>query len=78
MTLGDYDLAVKWYKTKAQNVRLDYCDEEEIRILAECAKSISKENETINILVGNSATKSNKHKEVFQLLMMHIQKPYIG
>lgn len=74
LTLGDYELAVKWYKTKAQNVRLDYCDEEEIRILSECAKSITKENETINILVGNSATKSNRHQEVFQLLTKYIDK----
>lgn len=68
LTTGDYDLARKWYKTKAKNIRVNYCDENEINILKDVQKMNLPESDTVNILLGNSATESNCHIEMLDVL----------
>lgn len=65
---GDYDLAVKWYGCKGKGIRLDYCEEKTIDLMNDLAKNKKKDDGTIRILVGNSATKSNQHIEAFKML----------
>ena len=68
LTTGDYDLARKWYKTKAKNIRVNYCDENEINILKDVQKMNLPESDTVNILLGNSATESNCHIDMLDVL----------
>lgn len=66
LTDGDYELAKRWYGVRAKHVRVNYCDEKEIRIFQELShKSKGHSGETY-ILVGNSATKTNRHLEAFE------------
>lgn len=65
---GDYDLAREWYGTKARHIRLDYCDEKEIGIFQYLRKQPDEKKENVNILIGNSATRTNCHIEAFEFL----------
>lgn len=68
LTIGDYQLARKWYKTNAKNVRINYCDENEISILKDVQDMNLQKSDTINILLGNSATESNCHIDMLDVL----------
>lgn len=68
LTTGDFDLAKKWYKTNAKNIRINYCDENEINILKDVQKMKLPKMDTVNILLGNSATESNCHIEMLDVL----------
>lgn len=68
LTDGDFDLAKKWYNTKAKGVRVQYVDEKNIGLLTECMNKKTETEEIVRIWVGNSATETNHHKEVFSLL----------
>ncbi|MCM1125481.1 MAG: TDP-N-acetylfucosamine:lipid II N-acetylfucosaminyltransferase [Lachnospiraceae bacterium] len=64
LTQGDYVLARKWYHVKAPNVRVDYYYEREIRILQALHDAKTRTNTRHRILLGNSATKTNRHEEI--------------
>lgn len=68
LTKGDYELARKWYKTDAKNIRVNYCDEGEINILKNVKKTDIPKMDTVNILLGNSATESNHHIDMLDAL----------
>lgn len=69
LTDGDYELAKKWYKTSAKGIRLNYYEEKNNHILYELKNKKHIENGTHkNIIVGNSATKTNRHIEALKLL----------
>lgn len=65
----DYDLAVKWYKTKAKYFYAIYTKEEKtMNHMKYIRDKSSVKNEFISILVGNSATQTNMHEEIFDIL----------
>lgn len=67
----DYDLAVKWYKTKAKYFYAAYMKDEKTIKYLEKVKSLNNDSikkDYISILVGNSATETNNHMEVFKVL----------
>lgn len=64
LTKGDYALAQEWYHVKAPNVRVDYYYEREIRILQALRNGNIRTNTRYRILLGNSATKTNRHEEI--------------
>ena len=67
----DYDLVKKLFKPKGKNFLGVYSSPEDNRILESCLKKkIEKEkkDDYINIQVGNSATPTNRHIEVLDLL----------
>lgn len=69
LTDGDYYLAQEWYGTNAKNIRLDYCEEYIISLLHDMkAKMRTNHDEQISILIGNSATETNQHKQILKLL----------
>lgn len=68
LTTGDYNLALKWYETNAKNIRINYCDENEINILKDVKKRNLPKYDTVNILLGNSATESNCHIDMLNVL----------
>lgn len=70
---GDYQLAKKWYGASGKNVRLDYCEEYTINLLNRLKDMQRNEHESINILLGNSATVTNQHEEALEIL-----KKYVG
>ena len=65
---GDYDLVREWYNTNAISFRVQYVDEKNIELLTGCMIQATANREVVNIWVGNSATETNHHKEVFSLL----------
>ena len=65
---GDYQLAKQWYGAKGNNVRLDYCEEYTINLLNKLKNSSCKEQNGINVLLGNSATVTNQHEEALSYL----------
>ena len=68
---GDYDLAKKWYKVKGKYYKGQYVNTEKVNIMEKIINHNSENNIDKNeflILVGNSATKSNFHMEVLDLL----------
>lgn len=69
LTKGDYELAQKWYHVKAPNVRLDYCYEYQIKTLQLVRDMQEKRNARHRILLGNSATKTNRHEEIIKKLV---------
>lgn len=68
LVVGDYELAIKWYKTNAKMIRVNYSDKSEKKIV-DSIKASTKRKDVINILVGNSGTPSNGHKEVYEKLL---------
>lgn len=69
LTDGDYALAKKWYGVSAKNLRLDYCEEYIISLLHELKNNFKGDDDKqIYILIGNSATETNQHIEILQLL----------
>ncbi|MEW9925925.1 TDP-N-acetylfucosamine:lipid II N-acetylfucosaminyltransferase [Clostridium butyricum] len=66
----DYDLAVKWYKTNAKYLYAAYMDNEKTIQYLETIRCLNDniKKDYISILVGNSATETNNHIEVFKLL----------
>lgn len=65
----DYDLAIKWYKTNAKYFYAAYMDNEKtIQYLKKIRCLNNTKKDYISILVGNSATETNNHIEVFKLL----------
>lgn len=66
---GDYDLARKWYGTKAKyKYTAIYIDPRMSNYLNEAYNKERMPNGIVKILVGNSATATNNHKEVFDYL----------
>lgn len=63
-TNGDYQLAKKWYKASGKNIKcFNYPSN-----LYKDYNIKEKENSTINILLGNSATETNNHIEILNSL----------
>lgn len=71
---GDYQLARQWYGAKGGNMRLDYCEEYTINLLNRLKKSAPEKKETINILLGNSATVTNQHEEALFFLKKYAEE----
>ncbi|MFR0704144.1 TDP-N-acetylfucosamine:lipid II N-acetylfucosaminyltransferase [Enterococcus sp.] len=64
-------MSKKWYKTtgKKYNVRyIDYQTIDYIKTVEETIKKNIFSDKKIRILIGNNATETNRHKEVFKLL----------
>lgn len=68
---GDYALAQQWYGTKAQYQECFMYPSNLYKDASICKEKISS---SINILVGNSADKSNNHLDVFQRLSQFSQE----
>ncbi|WP_018394783.1 TDP-N-acetylfucosamine:lipid II N-acetylfucosaminyltransferase [Bacillus sp. 37MA] len=66
---SDYDLAKKIYNVKGKYLPAIYISEEKNNAVLRVLETTTvKNSNTIKIIVGNSATKSNYHIEVFKLL----------
>lgn len=68
LTDGDFTLLTEWYSYKGRNIRLDYYEGYTVELMDEIMKSESVKDGTIRILLGNSATKTNRHIEALELL----------
>lgn len=67
LTDGDYELLCGWYRCNAHNYRVEYISEKSIeQMKAKVTKD--RVDSVVRIMVGNSATRSNCHMEVFGLL----------
>jgi dTDP-N-acetylfucosamine:lipid II N-acetylfucosaminyltransferase len=64
---GDFELARKVYKTNAEYHYICYPLPTDFELL-ERIRHIDNPGQTIKILIGNSAAKTNNHQEVFRLL----------
>lgn len=65
LVIGDYELAKKWYGTKSEYFQAIY----KVDGLSYAQSlPIKKRENKIRIIVGNSATESNNHFHVFELL----------
>jgi len=65
----DYDLAIKWYNTKANYFRGIYMDDTEtIKYLEKIRNASKNKKEYISIQIGNSATETNNHIEILEIL----------
>jgi dTDP-N-acetylfucosamine:lipid II N-acetylfucosaminyltransferase len=64
---GDYELAIKWYHSKAEYHQAFYQFPVDFEMLALQGK-LSKNGSLKNILLGNSASPSNEHMEVLSWL----------
>lgn len=63
---GDFDLAQKWYKTRAKYHFGVYIDSTNFEILDNY--KVSKEHNEINIQIGNSGDPTNQHLEALNVL----------
>ncbi len=68
LVTGDYELAVKWYRTDAAMYRVNYPDKDERKIVDALAPYDKGNDGAVNIVIGNSGTPSNGHKEVCEQL----------
>lgn len=70
LTYGDFILIREHFNKKAKYCPINYYDQIAVNSLMEvCRSSISKENDAIiNIIVGNSATKTNNHVDILKKL----------
>ena len=68
LTDSDFNLSKRWYKTCGEKYNVRYIDYQTIDYIEKIKKSSMGSQEEINILVGNNATATNRHKEVFELL----------
>lgn len=72
----DYDLAKKWYSTKAKHYKAIYLGTEKTKVLNKIIENNLKNDFNSNLInkkysniqIGNSATSSNNHMEVLDLL----------
>ncbi|WP_121515568.1 TDP-N-acetylfucosamine:lipid II N-acetylfucosaminyltransferase [Petrotoga sp. HKA.pet.4.5] len=71
---GDYDLAKKWYKTKAKYHYAFYPNPVDYKYLDKIKNSKIEINRRIVIQVGNSADPTNKHIEVLNKLSRYKEK----
>lgn len=67
---GDYELAQKWYGAKG---KYHECLMYSSNLFKDYAVP-PKQGDTINILVGNSATQTNNHAQIFDKLMQYKDK----
>lgn len=65
-TVGDYELVKKWYEVKGQHI--NWLGSYLSNIYTKKINSENTVNKEISILVGNSATLTNNHLKVFQML----------
>lgn len=65
---GDYDLACKWYKTKAKYFVGGYVDDNRDFLQSLISNPLKKDDEFIRIQVGNSAASRNNHIEALRKL----------
>ena len=65
---NDYTILKEWYDTDAIHYDARYVDSEKDSYLQKIRNTVTKDSEEVNIIVGNSATKSNRHIEVLNLL----------
>lgn len=68
LTRGDFHLAKQWYNVDKKHIRLDYYIGSITNILYGLLNEKHTQKSTINIIVGNSATATNNHLEVFQMI----------
>lgn len=66
LTEGDYSLAQQWYEVDKKHIRLNYYIGNEAKVLYELVNEKYNDSSTTNIIVGNSATVTNNHIEVFE------------
>jgi hypothetical protein len=71
---GDYDYINDNYKSKAKYIKAKYPSPIDIDIIKEMRFKNTDNNQTINILVGNSADPSNEHLATFKLLKRFIDE----
>ncbi|MFC0013752.1 MULTISPECIES: TDP-N-acetylfucosamine:lipid II N-acetylfucosaminyltransferase [Allobacillus] len=71
---GDYFLAKKWYKFKNSYKVVKYINLERNEYINILKRKEATNKNTINIQVGNSATRSNNHFEAFDMLSKFINK----
>ncbi len=65
----DYDLAQSWYGAKGRNFDISYPSSmQRPGVLSRVRERQNLNRETINVLIGNSATLSNKHFEALDML----------
>jgi hypothetical protein len=64
---GDYDLVKEWYDTKAKYYKAIYMSEERTEYIKIISESVSN-GDVVFIQVGNSASPSNNHLEIIDLL----------
>lgn len=65
---GDYDLAKKWYNTKAKYNKAIYMNNEGTEHLKRIVNISKRNRDSINILLGNSASHTNNHFEAIDFL----------
>ncbi|WP_288222140.1 TDP-N-acetylfucosamine:lipid II N-acetylfucosaminyltransferase [uncultured Clostridium sp.] len=68
LTKSDYILAKKWFKAKGKHREGMYINPLTFEYLEEIKLNKIKENNSINIQIGNSADESNLHFEVIDLI----------
>ena len=65
---GDWALVQEWYGAKGKNLKVSYplagCNKE----LVESLHAVQKTGDTVNIIIGNSATATNQHIEALDML----------
>lgn len=66
-TYGDYDVISDWYKANGTSFDCLYPSTVNIELLTQLYNDYNS-HDTVNILVGNSATKTNQHIAVFKEL----------
>ncbi|MCC5894485.1 MAG: TDP-N-acetylfucosamine:lipid II N-acetylfucosaminyltransferase [Alkalibacterium sp.] len=65
----DYYLAEKWYNVNAVHLKAIYISDERTQYIREVLENRkTTKNGTLRILIGNNATPSNNHLEVFEYL----------
>lgn len=64
---NDYDLAVEWYGAKGKQFDCLYPSNADVELL-DYLKNCRYKDETIRVLVGNSATKTNQHFDIIKVL----------
>ncbi|MCK9217040.1 MAG: TDP-N-acetylfucosamine:lipid II N-acetylfucosaminyltransferase [Firmicutes bacterium] len=68
---GDYDLAKKWYGVKGGYFKAAYVSDKGIKSRNKIISNLnylSLKNDKVRVIVGNSATPTNNHIEVFNIL----------
>ncbi|EPH88847.1 hypothetical protein D922_03587 [Enterococcus faecalis 06-MB-DW-09] len=76
LTDSDFNLSRIWYKTSGEKYSVRYIDYQTIDYIKKIKKNSFRSEEETNILVGNNATASNRHKEVLDLLSSYKDKSF--
>ncbi|GAA0606418.1 TDP-N-acetylfucosamine:lipid II N-acetylfucosaminyltransferase [Virgibacillus siamensis] len=72
---GDFKLAQRWYNTKARyRYNAVYVNNLEVINLVDFNTSKENNDDEIKLLIGNSATESNNHEEIFDKLSKFKEK----